>query len=90
MDRRRSHPQFRIQEARWDLNGGRGTVFRHQVGLRGWPTTNSKFWLKTMDVEEGVDHHDFLRANRTQRVWLIHNIPCQSSQSTQFGESSVH
>ena len=62
MDRRRSHPQFRIQEARWELYGGRGTVrshmVRHQAGLRGWSTTDSKFWLKKM-AKKGVDHHDF-------------------------------
>ena len=52
MDRRRSHPQFRIQEARWELNGGKGTLqshkVGHQAGLRGWSTSAPKFWLKKM------------------------------------------
>ena len=52
MDRRRSHPLFRIQEARWELNRGKGTLqshkVRHQAGLRGWSTSASEFWLKKM------------------------------------------
>ena len=43
--------------------------------------------------EDGEDHTISSGANRTQRVWLIHNtkeVELKAIPVNQFGESSVH
>ena len=58
MDRRSSHPQFRIQEVRCELNGGRGSQGQASSGI-AWMVHNRFEVLAEEDCEEGVDHHDF-------------------------------
>ena len=63
---------------------GRPESRGHQAVLRGRFEV-----LAEEDGAENVDHHDFC-ANRTQRVWLIHNTTKGSTRATQFGDSTVH